>query len=50
MTDLMIMYVCQPAGLPNRLYHNRGDGTFDDVTDRAGVGVLDGTACAIFRF
>ena len=42
------LYVCQPAGLPNRLYHNRGDGTFDDVTDRAGVGVLDGTACAIF--
>ena len=22
------LYVCQPAGLPNRLYHNRGDGTF----------------------
>lgn len=41
-------YVCQPAGLPNRLYRNRGDGTFDDVTDRAGVGVLDNTACALF--
>jgi len=22
------LYVCQPAGLPNRLYRNRGDGTF----------------------
>src|SRR5262249_23033934 len=22
---------------PNRLYHNRGDGTFEDVTERAGV-------------
>ncbi len=41
-------YVCQPAGLPNRLYRNRGDGTFDDVTERAGVGVLDNTACALF--
>jgi tetratricopeptide (TPR) repeat protein/peroxiredoxin len=42
------LYVCQPAGLPNRLYRNRGDGTFEDVTDTAGVGVLDGTACALF--
>ena len=41
-------YVCQPAGLPNRLYRNRGDGTFEDVTQRAGVGVLDNTACALF--
>jgi Flp pilus assembly protein TadD/peroxiredoxin len=46
--DLDDMYVCQPAGLPNRLYHNRGDGTFEDVTEKAGVGVLDGTACALF--
>jgi tetratricopeptide (TPR) repeat protein len=42
------LYVCQQAGLPNRLYRNRGDGTFEDVTDRAGVGVLDNTACALF--
>jgi Flp pilus assembly protein TadD/peroxiredoxin len=42
------LYVCQPAGLPNRLYRNRGDGTFEDVTQRAEVGVLDGTACALF--
>ena len=41
-------YVCQPAGLPNRLYRNRGDGTFEDVTEKAGVGVLDSTACARF--
>ena len=41
-------YVCQPAGLPNRLYRNRGDGTFEDVTERSGVGVLDNTACALF--
>ncbi len=42
------IYVCQPSGLPNRLYRNRGDGTFEDVTEKSGVGVLDGTACAIF--
>ena len=42
------LYICQPAGLPNRLYRNRGDGTFEDVTDKAGVGVLDNTACALF--
>jgi Flp pilus assembly protein TadD/peroxiredoxin len=42
------LYVCQPAGLPNRLYRNRGDGTFEDVTEKAGVGVLDATACALF--
>jgi tetratricopeptide (TPR) repeat protein/peroxiredoxin len=42
------LYICQPAGLPNRLYRNRGDGTFEDVTEEAGVGVLDRTACALF--
>ena len=41
-------YACQPAGLPNRLYRNRGDGTFEDITEKAGVGVLDNTACALF--
>jgi Flp pilus assembly protein TadD/peroxiredoxin len=42
------IYVCQPAGLPNRLYRNLGDGTFVDVTEKAGVGLLDGTSSAIF--
>ena len=41
------IYVCQPAGLPNRLYRNRGDGTFEDVTERSGLGLLDNTACAL---
>ncbi|HVU47179.1 MAG TPA: tetratricopeptide repeat protein [Terracidiphilus sp.] len=41
-------YVCQPAGLPNRLYRNRGDGTFEDVTEKSGLGILDSTACALF--
>jgi Flp pilus assembly protein TadD len=42
------LYVCQPGGLPNRLYRNRGDGTFEDITDSSGVGLLENTACAIF--
>ena len=42
------LYICQPAGLPNRLYRNRGDGTFEDITETSGVGVLDETACALF--
>lgn len=41
-------YICQPSGLPNRLYRNRGDGTFEDVTDEAGVGVIDSSPMALF--
>jgi len=41
------IYVCQPAGLPNRVYRNRGDGTFEDVTETSGLGLLDNTACAL---
>lgn len=31
---------CHPRffeGLPNRLYHNRGDGTFEDVSEKSGI-------------
>ncbi|MGH9407670.1 MAG: FG-GAP-like repeat-containing protein [Terriglobia bacterium] len=42
------LYICQPAGLPNLLYRNRGDGTFEDVTEHAGVGVLDSSPGALF--
>ena len=42
------IYVCQPAGLPNRLYRNRGDGTFEDITAPSGTGLLENTACALF--
>jgi tetratricopeptide (TPR) repeat protein/peroxiredoxin len=41
-------YVCQPSGLPNRLYRNRGDGTFEDVTEKSGTGIIDGTGSALF--
>jgi len=42
------VYICQPAGLPNRLYRNRGDGSFEDITESSGVGILENTACALF--
>src|SRR4029079_18017587 len=42
------LYISQPAGLPNRLFRNRGDATFEDITDAAGVGVLDDTAQSLF--
>jgi tetratricopeptide (TPR) repeat protein len=42
------IYVCQAGGLPNRLYKNRGDGTFSDVTHEAGVDVLDDCTSALF--
>lgn len=41
------VYVCQPGGLPNRLYKLR-DGRFEDITGRAGIGLLDDTSCALF--
>ena len=42
------IYVCQPGGLPNRLYKIRADGTAEDWTERSGLGILDETTCAIF--
>ena len=42
------LYISQPAGLPNRLYRARGDGTFEDVTEKSGLGVLDDTTMSLF--
>jgi Flp pilus assembly protein TadD len=42
------LYVAQPAGLPNRLYRARAEGGFEDVTERAGLGVLDDTTMSLF--
>jgi Tfp pilus assembly protein PilF/peroxiredoxin len=42
------VYVAQPDGLPNRLFRNAGNGTFDDITDAAGVAVLERTSQSLF--
>ncbi len=42
------LYIAQPDGLPNRLFRNAGDGTFEDVTEAAGLAVLDRTSQSLF--
>jgi Flp pilus assembly protein TadD len=42
------LYIAQPAGLPNRLYRNRGASTFEDITYESGVAILDDTAQSLF--
>jgi hypothetical protein len=39
-----------PGGDGNRLYRNRGDGTFEDVTAKAGVGGQEGEAVGALAF
>lgn len=41
------LYVCQPGGLPNRLYQQNEDGSATDVSERAGVDWLDSTSSAL---
>jgi Flp pilus assembly protein TadD len=42
------IYLCQPQGLPNRLYRQRQPGVFEEFTAEAGVDLLDSTSMAIF--
>lgn len=37
-----------PDGVESKLFRNRGDGTFEDVTRQAGLSGLDGVSVAIF--
>ena len=41
------VYVCQPGGLPNRLYKLDENGRMLDITGRWGVGVLDDSTAAL---
>ncbi len=41
------VYICQPGGLPNRLYVQDPDGTAEDRSRSAGVDVLEHTASAL---
>jgi Tfp pilus assembly protein PilF len=42
------IYVCQPGGLPNRLYKLQADGSAADITDTWSAGLLDDTSSALF--
>ena len=41
-------YVCQPGGLPNRLFKFGRNGTVSDITKAWGLDLLDDTSCALF--
>ncbi len=41
------VYVCQPGGLPNRLYRQQPDGTASDSSNESGVDWLDHTSSAL---
>lgn len=42
------IYVCQPGGLPNRLFKSDGQGRLRDIAPEVGLDLLDDTACALF--
>ncbi|MEX2187750.1 MAG: FG-GAP-like repeat-containing protein [Pirellulales bacterium] len=42
------IYVCQPGGLPNRLYVQNPDGTATDNSSLAGVDLVDASHAALF--
>jgi tetratricopeptide (TPR) repeat protein len=42
------IYLCQPQGLPNRLYRQVRPGVFEDVSAAVGVDLLDATSMALF--
>ncbi len=42
------IYVCQPGGLPNRLFKIDQTGSMTDITDQWQAGILDDTSCALF--
>jgi enediyne biosynthesis protein E4 len=45
-----IRVYCHPKnyqGLPNALFHNKGDGTFEDVTEKSGIGKFVGKGMSV---
>ena len=42
------LYVCQPGGLPNRLYVQNEDGSLRDASADAGIDLLDYTRSSLF--
>ena len=49
----VLRFYCLPdafRGLPDALYHNRGDGTFEDVSRQAGVALPQGNGLGVVAF
>ncbi|HUY12808.1 MAG TPA: FG-GAP-like repeat-containing protein [Terriglobia bacterium] len=42
------IYLCQPQGLPNRLYRQKRPGVFEEFAAEAGIGLLDSCSMALF--
>ncbi len=42
------IYLCQPGGVPNRLFLQQDDGAAVDATEQSGLGVLDRSRSALF--
>ena len=42
------VYVCQPGGLPNRLYLHQSDGSVIDASSQSGLDLLDNSRCSLF--
>jgi tetratricopeptide (TPR) repeat protein len=42
------VYLCQPQGLPNRLYRQRAPAVFEDIAAESGVDLLDATSMVLF--
>ena len=42
------LFVCQPAGLPTRMYVQQPDGTLRDVSEESGLDWLDASRSALF--
>jgi len=42
------VYICQPGGIPNRLYKLGAGGHFEDITEVWGAAVLDDSTAALF--
>jgi hypothetical protein len=42
------LFVCQPAGLPSRMYLQQEDGGLKDVTEKSGLNWLDDARSALF--
>ena len=42
------IYVCQPGGLPNKLFKRADDGRFLDISESSGLDLLDDTSSALF--